>query len=338
MKAILQSVSRSFYLTIKFLPRPLRDPVSLAYLLARATDTIADTASIAVEVRLTNLLALARVIAGELDFAAIAEALRNFAAHQSDPAERKLIENLPDCFAWLEKMDPADRTDIRAVLQTIVKGQELDLRRFGDPATAVPLRSAAELDEYTYLVAGCVGEFWTNVGFRRLPPFARRSPDEMKKLGIDYGKGLQLINILRDRAADEKNGRLYFPAAEDVTPWLDPSRGADRRRNRVRFCPNELANALRHSFAGLDRRAHDRVAACGRPGGGSARNQSSASGGAPHSPRRRPRHGFTAGVARTLRALARDVDAALWAARGNGNPDGLEGDASPWLNFAGLST
>jgi farnesyl-diphosphate farnesyltransferase len=221
VKAILQSVSRSFYLTIKFLPRPLRDPVSLAYLLARATDTIADTAGISVDVRLTNLLALTRVIAGELDFAAIAERLRDFAVHQSDPAERKLIENLPDCFAWLEKLDPADRTDIRGVLQTIVKGQELDLRRFGDPATDVPLRSAAELDEYTYLVAGCVGEFWTNLGFRRLPPFARRSPDEMRKLGIDYGKGLQLINILRDRAADEKNGRLYFPAEEDVTRWID---------------------------------------------------------------------------------------------------------------------
>lgn len=221
MKAILQSVARSFYLTIKFLPRPLRDPISLAYLLARATDTIADTASIAVDVRLTNLLALARVIAGELDFAAIAEPLRNFAAQQSDPAERKLIENLSACIAWLEQLEAADRTDIRTVLQTIVKGQELDLRRFGDPAIAVPLRSAAELDEYTYLVAGCVGEFWTNLGFRRLPPFARRSPDEMKKLGIDYGKGLQLINILRDRSTDEKNGRLYFPPSENMNSWIE---------------------------------------------------------------------------------------------------------------------
>ena len=143
------------------------------------------------------------------------------AAQQSDPAERKLIENLPGCIAWLERLDTADRTDIRAVLQTIVKGQELDLRRFGDPATAVPLKRAAELEEYTYLVAGCVGEFWTNLGFRCLPRFARRSPDEMKKLGIDYGKGLQLINILRDRGVDEKNGRIYFPPSEDISSWMD---------------------------------------------------------------------------------------------------------------------
>jgi farnesyl-diphosphate farnesyltransferase len=221
VKAILQSVSRSFYLTIKFLPRPLREPISLAYLLARATDTIADTESIAVDARLTNLLSLSRVIAGEMDFAAIAKPLQEFAAQQSDPAERKLIENLPACIAWLAKLDPADRRDIRAVLQTIAQGQELDLRRFGERAMAVPLRSAAELDEYTYLVAGCVGEFWTNIGFRRLPPFTRRSPDEMKKLGIDYGKGLQLINILRDRGADEKNGRFYFPPSEQISSWID---------------------------------------------------------------------------------------------------------------------
>ena len=203
------------------LPRPLREPVSLAYLLARATDTIADTAEIAVEVRLTNLLALARVIAGELDFAAIAQPLRDFATHQSDPAERTLIENLGGGIAWLEELEPADRADIRAVLQTIVRGQELDLRRFGDPATALPLGSAADLDEYTYLVAGCVGEFWTNLGFRRLPPFAQRSPNEMTRLGVEYGKGLQLINVLRDRGADERSGRLYLPATEDVTRLLD---------------------------------------------------------------------------------------------------------------------
>ena len=55
VKAILKSVSRSFYLTIRFLPRPLREPIGLAYLLARATDTIADTAEIPAAVRLTNL-------------------------------------------------------------------------------------------------------------------------------------------------------------------------------------------------------------------------------------------------------------------------------------------
>ncbi len=122
MKAILKSVSRSFYLTISFLPRPLREPVSLAYLLARATDTIADTATVPAAIRLTTLRDFARVIAGELDFNAVAEALQDFAAQQSDPHERTLIENLRECIEWLAKLDPADRDDIRGVLKTIVSG------------------------------------------------------------------------------------------------------------------------------------------------------------------------------------------------------------------------
>ena len=233
MKAILKSVSRSFYLSIKFLPRPLREPVSLAYLLARATDTIADTAAIPAATRLATLPAFAQVIAGESDFDAVAEPLRDFAAQQSDPHERALIENLRDCIQWLGQLEAADRDDIRAVLKTIVQGQELDLQRFGDPAALSSLQTAAELDEYTYLVAGCVGEFWTKLGFRKASPFASRPPNEMIKLGVDYGKGLQLINVLRDSGADAKSGRGYLPAeelaaapaAEVFARWLDKAEG-----------------------------------------------------------------------------------------------------------------
>jgi farnesyl-diphosphate farnesyltransferase len=214
VKAILKSVSRSFYLTIEFLPRPLREPVSLAYLLARATDTMADTATIPCAIRLTTLRDFARVIAGDLDFNALAQPLQDFAAQQSDPHERTLIQNLRECIDWLAKLDPADRDDIRGVLKTIVRGQELDLRRFGDPAVVTSLRTRAELEEYTYLVAGCVGEFWTKLGFRYVRTFATRPPDEMTKLGVEYGKGLQLINVLRDRRADAAAGRGYLPAEE----------------------------------------------------------------------------------------------------------------------------
>ncbi len=103
------------------------------------------------------------------------------------------------------------------MLQIIVTGQELDLQRFGDPAVVTSLRTGAELEEYTYLVAGCVGDFWTKLGFRHIGAFASRSPEEMTKLGITYGKGLQLINVLRDRGADAAAGRGYLPAEELAT-------------------------------------------------------------------------------------------------------------------------
>jgi farnesyl-diphosphate farnesyltransferase len=207
--AVLKSVSRSFYLSIRLLPAKLRDPIALAYLLARATDTIADTAEIEVPLREQQLIALANRIQGSNsappDFSA-------FAQRQTNPAERTLIEQLPLCFTWLESLENADRADVQRVLATINEGQLLDLRR---PV----LQTAEELDRYTYLVAGCVGEFWTRVCFRQLPNFSTKPEAEMLQLGVAYGKGLQLINIIRDAGADQRAGRSYLPAGE-LHRWL----------------------------------------------------------------------------------------------------------------------
>jgi farnesyl-diphosphate farnesyltransferase len=211
---ILRSVSRSFYLSLRVLPKPLREPVSLAYLLARATDTIADTVHVGASVRAGHLRVLAEIIQGEQRAEAV-ETLRSaFAPLQSNDAERRLIEALPSCIDWLQQLDAVDCADVREVLRNINRGQTLDVVRFGDAGTLGALASEAELDEYTYLVAGCVGEFWTRLGFRHIRGFADLPTDQMLDLGIRYGKGLQLINILRDAGSDLRAGRCYLPADE----------------------------------------------------------------------------------------------------------------------------
>ena len=64
-------------------------------------------------------------------------------------------------------------------------------------------------------MAGCVGEFWTEVGFMELGDrYAVRPIEEMLVLGRRYGQGLQLINILRDLPADLGAGRCYLPLEE----------------------------------------------------------------------------------------------------------------------------
>jgi farnesyl-diphosphate farnesyltransferase len=200
---ILQSVSRSFYLSIRFLPKKLRDPIALAYLLARATDTIADTAEIESSLRLEELARLAALIQGEN----LPNEFSAFVARQTNPAERALLEAVPDCLAWLRALQPSEQSEIRNVLLQINEGQSLDVKRD-------QLQTAADLDRYTYLVAGCVGEFWTNICFLHLPCFSTKPRNEMVSLGVEYGKGLQLINILRDVAADSALGRCYLPVDE----------------------------------------------------------------------------------------------------------------------------
>src|SRR5436309_5020706 len=221
---ILRSVSRSFYLSIRFLPTQLREPIALAYLLARTTDTVADTTEIARAVRMEALKVLSEGIQGKASSGLVINQVVSFVPLQENAAERTLLDSLPACLSWLEQTAEADRDDIRAVLEKITHGQMLDLHRFdpptdgfavaNNPAEVRALQTACDLDEYTYLVAGSVGEFWTRLCFRHLQNFASSIQEEMLALGRRYGMGLQLINVLRDAGTDLRAGRCYFPEDE----------------------------------------------------------------------------------------------------------------------------
>jgi farnesyl-diphosphate farnesyltransferase len=220
---ILRSVSRSFYLSIRFLPAQLRDPIALAYLLARATDSVADTPEISNLVRIETLKMLSDGIQGKASRDVVVDLIASFVLLQANKGERKLLESLPDCLNWLEQMEQTDRNDIRVVLDKITRGQMLDLERFDNPNEIRALGTAADLDEYTYLVAGCVGEFWTRLCFRHVRNFTNLSEDQMLALGKRYGMALQLINVLRDAGADLRAGRCYFPEYELSAAHLAPS-------------------------------------------------------------------------------------------------------------------
>src|ERR1700731_5094242 len=250
--SILASVSRSFYLSIRLLPKKLRDPVSLGYLLARASDTIADTTEVPIGLRTENLHLLARGIQGEALGDAIIDLSASLAPLQKNKAERALIESLQPCLDWLDQSDVLDREEVRAVLEQINRGQILDLERFRNPKQIVALETAAELDEYTYLVAGSAGEFWTRLCFRHLPKFTARSEDEMLGMAKRYGMGLQLINILRDAGDDLRSGRCYFPNEELAGAALEPPQIV---REPQRFLPiyrNWQEKAQQGIKAGID--------------------------------------------------------------------------------------
>src|SRR5881397_3121897 len=220
---ILRSVSRSFYLSIRFLPAQLRQPIALAYLLARSTDTIADTTGISRLVRIETLKMLSNGIQGKASRDVVVNLIASFIPLQVNENEQQLLKSLPDFLDWLDQIEQADRNDIRIVLGKITRGQMLDLQRFDNPQEIRALSTAADLDEYTYLVAGCVGEFWTRLCFRHVRNFASLSEDEMLALGKRYGMALQLINVLRDAGSDLHAGRCYFPEYELAAAHLTAS-------------------------------------------------------------------------------------------------------------------
>jgi len=219
---LLKQTSRTFHKTLLVLPASIRFQISLAYLLARTTDTIADTEIVAVDQRLHALQQLREKILGQCDtflnFAALAD-------RQGDPAERLLLKRCDLSLAELRGLSPDDLQRTREVLEIIISGQELDLQRFAGASLdgIIALRSEAELDDYTYRVAGCVGEFWTHMCRAHVFPEAQLDEACLLKDAVRFGKGLQLVNILRDLPADLRKGRCYLPtdqlAQVDLRPY-----------------------------------------------------------------------------------------------------------------------
>ncbi|MBX3739363.1 MAG: squalene/phytoene synthase family protein [Akkermansiaceae bacterium] len=212
-KRILKDVSRSFYLTLRMLPREMRESAGLGYLLARTSDTIADTEGVAVEERLSLLAAFAASVAEGAALPVWPEKLLLAAT----PGEAAMLARAPEILRWLAGMEQGQAGLVREVVATIISGQSLDLTRFADAEMGKPvaLANAAELEDYTWCVAGCVGAFWTKLGFLTLGSrYSTAGEAELLEMGIAYGKGLQLVNILRDLPEDLANGRCYLPVAD----------------------------------------------------------------------------------------------------------------------------
>ena len=97
--ALLEATSRSFYPTLKYLPKKIRGQIGLLYLLARVADTIADSKHGETEFLLKTLREYNDVAQGKAtslpDFTELAEI-------QANENEAKLLRNVDDVVAGLE--------------------------------------------------------------------------------------------------------------------------------------------------------------------------------------------------------------------------------------------
>ena len=211
MDSLLKQTSRSFYLTMKVLPKSSREQIGLLYLLARTADTIADTNQGEASERIHALERFrTRTIQGEGEI----PDFTSLAAMQEIPAEKELLEQVTLPVAALDSMNQVDKRIMRKCLKTIIGGQILDLERFGslDEGEVQSLQTISELDDYAYRVAGCVGEFWTDITTTRTFSIDASERNRFFELAIRFGKALQYVNILRDIAEDLRLGRCYIPS------------------------------------------------------------------------------------------------------------------------------
>ena len=248
---VLEHVSRAFYLSIRVLPGKVRLPIGLGYLLARAADTLADNPYVGTSERRADLGSWSRILrerrptvqnrsfwehlrlyvreneavadklsgAGKLSGEGAVNRAKGcplLAAAGLTRGEARLLERLDDAYELYLHLDPFALEQVNLVVQTLISGMQLDLEFF--PGA---FRREAQLEQYTFLVAGCVGQFWSRITSHYLGAIEPEKLPEMEKLGVEFGKALQYVNVLRDMPKDLECGRLYVPL-KDLEEFLPP--------------------------------------------------------------------------------------------------------------------
>ena len=209
LDSILEGTSRSFYLSLKELPRAIRPQVSLLYMLARTSDTIADSEGGEPRELLEALESYDDFTQGRTSEA---PTLSSFSEFQTNKSEGLLLKNVETIVSRIEGFSESDQESIRSCLGIIISGQILDVNRFSLGAEDIPsIEKDDELDDYAYRVAGSVGEFWTRMSLAHLFKLDHEKENQLFENGVRFGKSLQMINILRDIPADLELGRCYIP-------------------------------------------------------------------------------------------------------------------------------
>jgi farnesyl-diphosphate farnesyltransferase len=184
-------------------------------------------------------------------------ALSRLVAADHAPGERELLARLPEALAAYRTLDAGDRGCCLTVLLTLSRAMLDVLERF--PAETAgrigALETRADLDRYTYMNAGCVGEFWTDMVVAHRPRCAARwNVPLMRECGVRFGQGLQMVNVLRDLPRDLRIGRCYLPRVElaslGVAPeeLLDPN-ALGRVRPLVQALIGQAAGHLREGLS-----------------------------------------------------------------------------------------
>jgi farnesyl-diphosphate farnesyltransferase len=191
------------------LPKRLYLPVTVAYLLCRIADTVEDEASLSRLDKEKLLLTYADIFKQKetVNKSKFLKAVAVIPDHNTDVS---LSKNLDRVYSVYKTFHP----EVQKMIATWVVEMTLGMKKYSQSSAKRKkqfLHSMKELDEYMYYVAGTVGHMLTSL----FTYFSKKiTPTLYKKLEFfseSFGKGLQMVNIIRDMAGDLKRGQSYIP-------------------------------------------------------------------------------------------------------------------------------
>lgn len=202
---LLEQTSRTFALAIPLLPPPTRHEVTVAYLLFRTADTFEDAAEWTRERRLTALSDLSRALASPARIDPD-ELARSWSAPPavSHAGYAALLAAFPGLLTAYLDLAPAARVIVGGHAARTIAGMT------GWVSGGRPVATLDDLRGYCYAVAGIVGEMLTELFLLAQPRLASVASD-LRDRAARFGEGLQLVNVLKDAAADAADGRCFLP-------------------------------------------------------------------------------------------------------------------------------
>ncbi|RON55741.1 phytoene synthase [Pseudomonas frederiksbergensis] len=203
---ILAQVSRTFALTIPQLPAELYPAVTNAYLLCRIADTIEDEPGLTAGQKRHYENAYLEVISGRADAQDFSDDLSLWLTDQTLQAERDLVRHLPQVLAVHHALKPSQRAAIVQCLSVMSRG----MSEFQENAGLRGLATHQALDRYCYCVAGVVGTLLTEL-FIDFDPTLLSQRENLHRLALSFGTGLQLTNIVKDQWDDRQRGACWLP-------------------------------------------------------------------------------------------------------------------------------
>ena len=203
---ILPGVSRTFALTIPQLPEQLRHAVCNTYLLCRIADTIEDEPKLSAPQKQEFLARLVRVVTGHEAAESFARELHPLLSAATLPSEQDLVANTARIVRLTHRFHRVQLNAIERCLSIMTHG----MAEFQQIATLDGLADLTHLDRYCYVVAGVVGETLTEL-FCHYSGEINQRREDLFRLAVAFGQGLQMTNILKDVCNDRLVGACWLP-------------------------------------------------------------------------------------------------------------------------------
>ena len=204
---MLPRVSRTFAPTIRMLPKKLFLPVTVAYLLCRIADTVEDEPSLSKEEKQKYLALYADMFSNTGLLKDFSLGVEKVPEHSQDVY---LMKNLDRVMEVFQSFTPEVQRLIGIWVVEMVMGMKKFAQAKGRGKFQF-LKSMKDLDEYTYYVAGTVGHLLTALFAHFSRNITPAVVQRLEKFSSSFGKGLQMVNIIRDINADLKRGQSYIP-------------------------------------------------------------------------------------------------------------------------------